>query len=133
MRGHDVVTLVEGGYLRGASFGFLPVKEKWSYDRNLEVERVNVTHLRLAEISVVGDPAYPDTTAAVRSRDLAIRAGEYVDPRGETPAEGYETREELRESMTSEMREKAARRLSVMRATLRGFELTDNEEGNHAY
>lgn len=75
--GRDIRTLVERGDITGMSFGFSTVKDSWSVDG---AERT-LNEVRLHEVSVVtGVPAYPQTTASVRSlRDLATRASVDVD------------------------------------------------------
>jgi HK97 family phage prohead protease len=75
--GRDIRTLVERKDITGMSFGFSTVKDSWSVDGN---ERT-LNEVRLHEVSVVtGVPAYPQTTASVRSlRDLATRASVDVD------------------------------------------------------
>ena len=63
--GNDVAELVKRGDLGHMSFGFsVPAGgDSWSEDGN---ER-QLTEVRLHEVSTVGNPAYPATTADVRS------------------------------------------------------------------
>jgi len=62
--GNDIRELVKRGDITGMSFGFSTVKDTWSASGN---ERT-LAEVRLHEVSVVtGMPAYPQTTAAVRS------------------------------------------------------------------
>jgi uncharacterized protein len=67
--GDDVLELARRSDLSGCSFGFRAVDEKWS-GRRRELRAVD-----LVEISVItgGQPAYPDTTVAVRHRADALR------------------------------------------------------------
>lgn len=62
--GRDIRTLTERGDITGMSFGFAATKDKWSDDGT---ERT-LTEAKLFEVSVVtGIPAYPQTTASVRT------------------------------------------------------------------
>jgi HK97 family phage prohead protease len=62
--GNDIRELVKRGDITGMSFGFSTVKDSWSPNGN---ERT-LAEVRLHEVSVVtGVPAYPQTTASVRS------------------------------------------------------------------
>ena len=75
--GRDIRTLVQRGDITGMSFGFATVKDKWSDDG---AERTLV-EAKLFEVSVVtGVPAYPATTASVRSlKSLAERTATDVE------------------------------------------------------
>ena len=65
-RGRDVLALARDGVPLGLSVGFIPDQDKWNADRT-KVVRVRA---QLAEISVVGVPAYADARVeAVRSLD----------------------------------------------------------------
>jgi HK97 family phage prohead protease len=62
--GRDIRTLTERGDITGMSFGFAATRDKWSDDGT---ERT-LTEAKLFEVSVVtGVPAYPQTTASVRT------------------------------------------------------------------
>lgn len=64
--GRDVLALAERSDLGGMSFGFRAIDEHWTDDRR-ELRAVD-----LIEISVVSAfPAYPDTSIAARSRQMA--------------------------------------------------------------
>lgn len=60
-RSRDVRTLVEAGVMRSMSFGFFVRKDSW----NGSERTLNAVDLR--EISVVADPAYPQTTVEART------------------------------------------------------------------
>jgi HK97 family phage prohead protease len=71
----DLSVLIARGDVRGMSFGFRVVKEKWGEPGALwepspgteALPQRMVTEVRLYEVSIVtGFPAYPDTTASVR-------------------------------------------------------------------
>jgi uncharacterized protein len=58
--------LVERGDLAGASIGFEALETDWTRGADDVPIRI-VTKARLAEVSLVGNPAYPQTTAAIAS------------------------------------------------------------------
>lgn len=65
--GRDLVTSLRRGDIDGMSFGFVAVKDKWGREEGVavrELEQVNVF-----DVSVVGTPAYADTSVALRSLD----------------------------------------------------------------
>ena len=65
-KGQEVLALARAGVPLGLSVGFVPTEDRWNADRT-QVVRVRA---RLAEISVVGVPAYPGARVeAVRSLD----------------------------------------------------------------
>lgn len=59
--------------LKGVSPGFYVIKEEW--DDNGPVPLRTIIEAELLEISIVGMPAYEDTTAALRSLDAHRKAG----------------------------------------------------------
>ena len=71
--GRDVAALVAEGTLRGMSFGFATQREWESYDAPSNTFTVN--RMVLHETSIVGNPAYPDTT--IMARDLLAA---YAEP-----------------------------------------------------
>jgi hypothetical protein len=76
--GRDILELVERGDIGGASFGFLPIDERWEGDRR-ELRAVD-----LKEVSIVSAwPAYPDTIVQARARPVphprAALARRYLD------------------------------------------------------
>lgn len=52
--GDEILELVSDGALDAFSIGFYPVKDNWSTDKR----RVTRTEVKLAEVSVVANPAY---------------------------------------------------------------------------
>ena len=67
--GRTALEWVRSGVVDGFSFGFETVSDKWgTKDGRAYRELLDVN---LFEISLVAFPAYPATTAAVRSEDLA--------------------------------------------------------------
>lgn len=67
--GRDLAALVERGDVRGASFGFIAVKETW--DETGDIPTRTIHEAKLREISPTAFPAYDDTTVALRSLDAA--------------------------------------------------------------
>lgn len=67
----DAVELARTGVVKQMSFGFVALSDKWE-QRNGEKVRV-VTRARLHEVSLVGEPAYSQTSAEARNRELAER------------------------------------------------------------
>lgn len=63
--GRDIAALIERGDLNGMSFAFVPTDERWSYSGNVAVRSLHRVDLR--DVSVVVDPAYIDTSVALRS------------------------------------------------------------------
>jgi HK97 family phage prohead protease len=72
--GRDTVVLLADEYLRHMSFAFLPRKDgetvRVRNEGGLEVIEVEILSVDLFDVSVVTNPAYRDTWAAVRSADV---------------------------------------------------------------
>lgn len=64
---HDVKRLVAGGYLRGASFGFLPGRDEMGRGPDGRQLRTHTSIKRLLDVSVVATPAYDGTTVTLRA------------------------------------------------------------------
>lgn len=67
--GRDLAELVSRGDIQGTSFGFRALKETW--DETTEPPTRTIHEAELREISPTSDPAYSDTTIALRSLDEA--------------------------------------------------------------
>jgi HK97 family phage prohead protease len=63
--GRDVRTLIERGDIAGCSFGFRSMKDEWN--ELAKPARRRVIDADLREITITSNPAYTDTTVAVRS------------------------------------------------------------------
>lgn len=61
----DVVEHLERGDIRGSSCGWIPTREEWTRDGNLDVRTIHKA--RLMDVSVVTFPAYAGTPVEVRS------------------------------------------------------------------
>jgi len=64
--GSYVAELLRRGDVRGSSFGFRTIRDKWEQDDNGVITRT-LLEVALIDVSPVGRPAYPDTDAALRS------------------------------------------------------------------
>lgn len=67
--GRDLAVSVARGDIRGTSFGFRAVRETW--DDTVDPPLRTIHEAQLREISPTSDPAYGDTTIALRSLDAA--------------------------------------------------------------
>lgn len=65
--GRDLAVSVSRGDIRGTSFGFRSVRETWDDGANPPLRTIH--EAMLFEISPTADPAYGDTTIAMRSLD----------------------------------------------------------------
>jgi HK97 family phage prohead protease len=59
----DAVASLKAGNVRGMSFGFVVDAESWDY----ETKTRTIDAITLYEVSLVANPAYPDTAVSVRS------------------------------------------------------------------
>jgi HK97 family phage prohead protease len=63
--GRDVKTLLERGDIDGMSFGFIVTHDEWDETSDPPMRTIHAVSLR--EVSVVSEPAYGDTSVALRS------------------------------------------------------------------
>lgn len=78
--GRDLAENVERGDVDGCSFGFRTIKDSWNYEVSTE-DRENgieayrtLEEVRLFDVGPVVYPAYPETTAEIRSKIAGLRA-----------------------------------------------------------
>lgn len=71
--GQTVQELCARGDLKGTSWGFVAIQDRWQPDADGNVVRT-VLEATLYEISVVGNPAYSQTTVSLRSCPAALRS-----------------------------------------------------------
>lgn len=91
----DLKVSMERGDITQMSFGFQVIKDEWSSDWS----KRTILEVRLLEISVVTFPAYPQTSAKVRSLPTGItldRLAEIIDMRENGQELGGEAIAELR-------------------------------------
>jgi len=67
--GRDLWTLVERGDISGMSFGFAVTKQEW--DETGDMPQRTILEVELYEVTATANPAYADTTLAVRSLESA--------------------------------------------------------------
>lgn len=67
--GQDYYQLINSGILQNMSFGFRAIKDAWKRANDGYLERT-VEELDLFEVSVVRDPAYPQSMISARGIDL---------------------------------------------------------------
>lgn len=69
--GRDVRELIERGDISGMSFGFVVTRQEWDEASEPPTRTIHAVELR--EVSIVSEPAYDGTSAALRSLDVARR------------------------------------------------------------
>ena len=62
--GKDIVESVQRGDLDGMSFRFNTIKDSWDHVGGEDVRTLE--QINIGEVSIVSEPAYPDTTIALR-------------------------------------------------------------------
>jgi uncharacterized protein len=70
----DLITSIERGDLDACSFGFITQKESWEEDRQTNTAVRTLLDVDLLDTSVVCYPAYPATSASVRSFPASMPA-----------------------------------------------------------
>jgi HK97 family phage prohead protease len=78
-QGRDALALVTPGDLRGASFGFRTICDKWTRDGDLTIREL--LDIEIAEISLTAFPAYSDTDVKVAQRSLLAFQSAYLGRR----------------------------------------------------
>lgn len=84
--GRDAYTLIDGGFVRGMSFGFSVNKENVQEEKG-KIPLRTIEDVTLYEVSATAFPAYPETSVASRdaeSADPFIKV--LMDKRAEQPA-----------------------------------------------
>jgi len=76
----DVATLVAGGYVTKQSFGYVPLRERASFDSATDSYVMTVQDMVLVEISPVAQPAFRGTDLSTRSRSAIEALGEHEGP-----------------------------------------------------
>lgn len=67
--GRDVRELIDRGDISGMSFGFIVTRQEW--DETVDPPTRTIHEVELREVSIVSEPAYGDTSIALRSREAA--------------------------------------------------------------
>lgn len=76
-QGNDVLEMVRSGLVDGCSFGFSAVKENHDFDGKNDIR--TIVEARLYEVSIVPEPAYPETKVFARSLSEAMKEKETLD------------------------------------------------------
>jgi HK97 family phage prohead protease len=89
--GQDVLKLAKAGVVRGMSFGFEVIKDRWSDDEGRASDKYTGTHreileVRLHEVTTTAFPAYPTTELSARDAIAAAREKRDGSATGESNA-----------------------------------------------
>ena len=68
---NDLAVSMKRGDIRGCSFRMIVDDDEWSVDRSSGMVQRDVKKMRVSELTITSMPAYPETTAAARSQQLA--------------------------------------------------------------
>jgi HK97 family phage prohead protease len=83
--GRDVVALIERGDITECSFAFWVRKDSWSYDMMVEGKRYDVRRIedvaRLADLSIVVNGQYPQTSVGIDERSVMMRSRDDARPK----------------------------------------------------
>ena len=92
---NDLVELMKRGDVNQSSFAFLIDQERWE-QRDGKTYRIIEKVSRLLDVSPVAQPAYPDATSELKTRDLETETKEETKAAAveETASEVVETKEE---------------------------------------
>ena len=79
--GNDLIENLRLGNISKSSFAFTVEEDKWEF-RSGEPDRREIVKIkRLYDVSPVTTPAYPDSSAALRSRDYTMKKEEEKTPK----------------------------------------------------
>ena len=67
--GRDLLTNIRSGNIKGSSFGFRAIKDRWEFNHeDYSKDKRTLLELELYDVGPVAEPAYADTSVAARSR-----------------------------------------------------------------
>lgn len=125
--GRDYHTLINDGILRNMSFGFSVDKDKWKKMNDGTYTR-EITDLTLYEVSVVTNPAYPQTTISARGIDLVeeeVPDDIEIESEDEPMEENVEVKvDEVQEEVVESTEERSTEKTEEVEAT----EVVETEE-----
>ena len=75
---NDLVELMKRGDVNQSSFAFLIEKDRWE-ERSGKTYRIIEKVSRLLDVSPVAQPAYPDATSELKTRDLETETNEKIE------------------------------------------------------
>ena len=92
---NDLVELMKRGDVNQSSFAFLIDQDRWE-QRDGKTYRIIEKVSRLLDVSPVAQPAYPDATSELKTRDLETETKEEIETAAveDTASESVETKEE---------------------------------------
>lgn len=92
---NDLVELMKRGDVNQSSFAFLIDQDRWE-QRDGKTYRIIEKVSRLLDVSPVAQPAYPDATSELKTRDLETETKEEIEAAAveNTASESVETKEE---------------------------------------
>lgn len=82
---NDLAVSIERGDITGCSFGFVTIVDSWTMASD-GTEIRTLLDVDLYEITITSEPAYPDTTIALRSAPREVRSR--IESRTDTDADG---------------------------------------------
>lgn len=133
--GKDYYELIKDGILRNMSFGFNVIKDSWKQGKDGTLER-SIKDLNLFEVSVVTNPAYPQSNLSARGMDLAEEVEVTEIKEEERKLDSYEKVKELlnkkngeKENMKIEERATTQTNSEVVGATNKTIDIMEEVVG----
>lgn len=133
--GKDYYELIKDGILRNMSFGFNVIEDSWKQGTNGTLER-SIKDLNLFEVSVVTNPAYPQSNLSARGMDLVEEVEVTEIKEEERKLDSYEKVKELlnkkngeKENMKIEERATTQTNTEVVGATNKTIDIMEEVVG----
>lgn len=133
--GKDYYELIKDGILRNMSFGFNAIKDSWKQGKDGTLER-SIKDLNLFEVSVVTNPAYPQSNLSARGMDLVEEVEVTEIKEEERKLDSYEKVKELlnkkngeKENMKIEERATTQTNSEVVGATNKTIDIMEEVVG----
>lgn len=133
--GKDYYELIKDGILRNMSFGFNVIKDSWKQGKDGILER-SIKDLNLFEVSVVTNPAYPQSNLSARGMDLVEEVEVTEIKEEERKLDSYEKVKELlnkkngeKENMKIEERATTQTNSEVVGATNKTIDIMEEVVG----
>ena len=133
--GKDYYELIKDGILRNMSFGFNVIEDSWKQGKNGTLER-SIKDLNLFEVSVVTNPAYPQSNLSARGMDLVEEVEVTEIKEEERKLDSYEKVKELlnkkngeKENMKIEERATTQTNTEVVGATNKAIDIMEEVVG----
>jgi len=124
----DLMVSVNRGDITQMSFGFTVSEDEWKEDKEGRVSRTIHGIDRLYDVSIVTEPAYPDTTVALRSLEkVKAKLEEKDKPKFQVVEEPKEDNE-LRQGNLSELKDISKKLSEFVEKNERVFNDTSEDE-----